>query len=79
MLSYMQSLISAACTHAFSAWTMLNHQDVSVSKLAAVFPEHAQKLTANPAVTARLDIEGDFVHSLTLFLHTVKCLHLLHV
>ncbi len=38
---------------------MLNHRDVSVSKLAAVFPEHAQKLTPNPAVTARLEIEGD--------------------
>ncbi|XP_064390529.1 protein MTO1 homolog, mitochondrial-like [Halichondria panicea] len=43
-----------------SAWTMLNHQDVSVNKLAAVFPEHAQKLTANPAVTARLGIEGHY-------------------
>ncbi len=38
---------------------MLNHQDVSVSKLATVFPEYAQKLTANPAVAARLEIEGD--------------------
>ena len=44
--------------HTHSAWDLLNHQEVSVSRLSEVLPEHAQTLTGNPAITARLGIEG---------------------
>lgn len=41
-----------------SAWELLGHQDVTIEKLAATFPDQLAVLLENLPVARRLEIEG---------------------
>ena len=52
--------LSILCLHPCSAWELLSHQDITVSRLSSALPSELGSLREDPTLVRRLDIEGHY-------------------